>query len=202
MSSDVDTEAAPTEQHAGDPEAGPPDEAAAPAEPSPAERGGADSSRRRLALLLAAVAVAAALVTALIVTYVRLVQSNAVSDARSTALAAAKGFATELSSYDYQHLDQDFGSVVKHSADPFKSQFSRASKDLAPLIRKYQASSAGIVVGAGVSDATTDRATVVVFVDQTVRNTNSPTPRVDRNRLRLTLTHGGGGWLIDRVEVL
>jgi len=201
MTRDVDSEAAATDPEAADPEAADPGDEAAP-EAAADPGAGAAPWHGRPWVLVAALAVAAAAIAAFAVTYVRLAQSNSASDARATALAAARSFAAEISSYDYQHLDGDFGTVLAHSADPFKSQFTKASKDLAPLIQKYQATSTGSVVAAGVSDATTDSATVVVFVDQTVRNTNSPAPRVDRNRLRLTLKHSGGGWLVDRVEIL
>jgi Mce-associated membrane protein len=171
-----------------------------PQPPPPAARTGLGGGLLA-ALVLTALGVAL-LIAAVVVTQIRLHNANAESDARATALVAAKTFSAELSTYDYHHLDRDFGAVVNHSTGKFKTDFSKASKDLEPLITKYQATSAGNVSAAGVSDATADRATVIVFVDQTVRNTNSPQPRVDRNRLRLTLTHASGAWLVEKVEIL
>jgi Mce-associated membrane protein len=143
----------------------------------------------------------ALLIAALVVTQVRLHNANALSDARTSALVAAKTFSIDLSTYDYQHLDRDFGAVVDRATGKFKTDFSKASKDLEPLITKYKATSSGAVSAAGVSDATADSATVVVFVDQTVRNSNSPQPRVDRNRLVLTLVHSGNSWLVEKVDI-
>jgi Mce-associated membrane protein len=195
MSQDVDTETAePVTPPGWTPVATPPQP------PPPAARTGLGGGLLA-ALVLTALGVAL-LIAAVVVTQIRLHNANAESDARATALVAAKTFSAELSTYDYHHLDSDFGAVVNHSTGKFKTDFSKASKDLEPLITKYQATSAGKVSAAGVSDATTDRATVIVFVDQTVRNTNSPQPRVDRNRLRLTLTHASGSWLVEKVEIL
>jgi Mce-associated membrane protein len=175
--------------------------AAAPAAaPAPAARKGLGGGL--LAALVLTVLGVLLLIAAVVVTQVRLHNANALSDARATALVSARTFAAELSTYDYHHLDRDFGTVVNHSTGKFKTDFSKASKDLEPLITKYQATSTGNVSAAGLSDATTDRATVVVFVDQTVRNSNAPQPRVDRNRLRLTLTHSNGSWLVEKVEIL
>ena len=178
-------------------------EAAAPApipEPAPAPRQSLGGG------LVAAIAVTglgvAMLIAALLWTTVKLHNSDAVTDARATALAAAKTFSLELSTYDYHTLDKDFGAVIDHSTGTFKTDFTKASKDLEPLITKYQATSRGRVAAAGVQDATTDTATVVLFVDQTVKNSNATTPRVDRNRLRVTLVHSGNGWLVNKVEIL
>jgi len=135
-------------------------------------------------------------------TTVKLHNVDAVSDARTSALVAARTFSLELSTYDYHHLDKDFGAVIDHSTGTFKSDFTKASKDLEPLITKYQATSVGDVRASGVQDATADTATVVLFVDQTVKNSNQSQPRVDRNRLRVTLVHSGGGWLVSKVEIL
>lgn len=176
-------------------------EAAAPIpEPAPAPRQSLGSG------LVAALAVTglgvAMLIAALLWTTVKLHNADAVTDARSTALAAAKTFSLELSTYDYHTLDKDFGAVINHSTGTFKSDFTKASKDLQPLITKYQATSTGRVAAAGVQDATTDSAVVVLFVDQTVKNSSATTPRVDRNRLRVTLQHSGSGWLVNKVEIL
>jgi Mce-associated membrane protein len=199
MSQDVDTETAePVTPPGWTPVATPPQP------PPPAARKGLGGGLLA-ALVLTALGVAL-LIAAVVVTQIRLHNANAEGDARATALVAAKTFSAELSTYDYHHLDRDFGAVVNHSTGKFKTDFSKASKDLEPLITKYQATSAGKVAAAGISDdATTDptnHATVIVFVDQTVRNTNSPQPRVDRNRLRLTLTHASGSWLVEKVEIL
>jgi Mce-associated membrane protein len=156
--------------------------------------------------LVAAIAVTglgvAMLIAALLWTTVKLHNADAVTDARATALAAAKTFSIELATYDYHTLDRDFGAVIDHSTGTFKSDFTKASKDLQPLITKYQATSTGRVAAAGVQDASADNAVVVLFVDQTVKNSTATTPRVDRNRLRVTLVHSGNGWLASKVEIL
>ena len=191
------------------PEAAAPTPAPEPApspEPAPAPE---PAPRPRQSLgggLVAAIAVTglgvAMLIAALLWTTVKLHNADAVTDARATALAAAKTFSIELATYDYHTLDRDFGAVIDHSTGTFKSDFTKASKDLEPLITKYQATSTGRVAAAGVQDASTDNAVVVLFVDQTVKNSSATTPRLDRNRLRVTLVHSGNGWLASKVEIL
>jgi Mce-associated membrane protein len=153
-----------------------------------------------LAALIVAAALIAGLIGALVVAEVGLARANALSDARNAALATATTFSTEISSYDYHHLDHDFKLATDHATARLRSDITAASARLEPVFVKYQATAVGRVVGAGVSDATTDRATVVVLVDQTLTNSSAPTPRLDRNRLVLTLTHSNAGWLVDRVD--
>lgn len=154
----------------------------------------------RLAALAGGAAVAAGLVAALVVAEVSLAHANAVDHARTDAMAAAESFAVDISSYDYRHLDQDFTRVTDHATGRLKSDFSTASRSLAPLLVRVKGTATGTVVAAGVADATTDRATVVVLLDQTVSNTTAPAPRLDRSRLVMTLTHGSSGWLVDSVQ--
>ncbi|MEA2617154.1 MAG: Mce-associated rane protein [Chloroflexota bacterium] len=142
------------------------------------------------------------LLAALLFTMIRLHNADAVSEARTGATAAASTFATELLTYDYHHVDKDFGVVVGHATGTFRTNFTKTSKDLEALITKYQVVSTGKVDATGVADATADRATVVVFADQTGRSSSSAQPHVDRTRLRLTLTHSGSGWLVEKVESL
>jgi Mce-associated membrane protein len=57
-------------------------------------------------------------------------------------------------------------------------------------------------VQAGVVSATGDRAVVLLAVDQTITNTNSPQPRVERNRMQLTLLKQDGKWRLDDVQLV
>lgn len=172
-------------------------------------RSGADDSPRprhgnwRLLASYAVVAlVVVGLAAGLIISRRQLSDRDAADQARSSALAAAQTYAVDLASYDYQHLDKDFGLVATHSTGSFKDQFQKASATLKPLIIQYKGSAKAVVHGAGVVVATTDKATIVMFVDQTVTNTNSPTPRVDRNRVTMTLVQQGGQWLISQVDLV
>ncbi len=169
-------------------------------QPGSSARGGLGGSLKT-GLIVSGVGVVL-LLAALLVTMIRLHNADAVSDARAGATAAASSFATELLTYDYHHVDRDFGVVVDHATGTFKANFTKTSKDLKALITKYQVVSTGRVAAIGVADATPDRATVVVFADQTGRSTNNATPHVDRTRLRLTLTRTAGSWLVEKVESL
>ncbi|MFF5989349.1 hypothetical protein [Prauserella flavalba] len=132
----------------------------------------------------------------------RFVAHQATETARTEALAAAKRYATDLSSYDFKNLEGNFSAVEAGATGKFGEQYQQVSRNLTELIKQHEAVSKGTVLAAGVVEADSDRAVVVLFVDQTITNTNSPQPRIDRNRMQLTLLHQDDRWLVDDVKLL
>jgi hypothetical protein len=55
------------------------------------------------------------------------------------------------------------------------------------------------IQGVGVTSSSDSAAVVLVFLDQTVRTSQSSTPRVDRNRLEIHLVNADGTWLVDKL---
>jgi Mce-associated membrane protein len=119
--------------------------------------------------------------------------------ARAAALNAAKTFALDFGSYDYQHLDADFREVATRMTPQFAKSYTDTSTRLKPTFEQYQTQVTARIQGYGVTTATTLGATVVVFLDQTVRTTQSKTPRIDRNRLEIHLVHTKGKWLVAKL---
>ncbi|PRX45412.1 Mce-associated membrane protein [Prauserella shujinwangii] len=160
-----------------------------------------DARRRRLRAALAALAVVAALGGAGVFGYQHF-SLRADQAARQEALAAAERFAASLSSYDFQDLERNFRGVTEHATDRFAQQYRQVGDNLTKLIEEHEAVSKGEVLAAGVVAGDRDSAVVLLFVDQTISNTNSPQPRVDRNRMRMTLVHRDDRWLVDDVTLL
>jgi Mce-associated membrane protein len=116
--------------------------------------------------------------------------------------AASSGVATILS-YDYRHLDADFASAERLLTPHFRKQYDdTTAKGVKPLAAKYKAISSADVSAAGVVDAGHDRAVVLVFVNQTVTNSQLAAPRLDRSRIDVTLVRSNGRWLIDKLTTL
>jgi len=160
---------------------------------------------------LAKPVVSLVLVAALLVVSVLLVLSrmsvshqSALNGARASALAAAKADSVELASYDYHHLDQDFGKVLADSTPAFKQSFSQSSGALKTILARYNATAQANVVAAGLVSASTGRAVALVFLNQTVTNTTQKKgqPSTTQSRVEITLLHQHGRWLIDQVSLL
>jgi Mce-associated membrane protein len=156
---------------------------------------------RRRVLTVAVAAVVAALVVLLVLAGLSLRHDRQLSSARREATAAATAGALKISDYSYTSLANDFGSVKAVSTPAFAKQFAQSSQSLQKVLEKYHASSAGTVVASGVSSASVNKAVVLVFMTQTVRNSTTKTPSVERDQLAMTMVHQGGRWLISNVKL-
>ena len=122
---------------------------------------------------------------------------------RDSALSAAKKYAVDFGSYDYTKLDQDFQLVSSHLTKSFAAKYAQISQQLESVIVQYKGKSTAAVQGAGVSSIAGKQAVVVLFLDQTVTTTQSKQPRVDRNRLTMTLQlQPDGSWLISDMALV
>jgi Mce-associated membrane protein len=92
--------------------------------------------------------------------------------------------------------------VLDNSTGAFRAQYTEASQTLRDLIAKFQATATGKVLETAVLAADSKHATLLLFVDQTVSNTNSKDPRVDRSRMKMSLEKHGGKWLISSLDLL
>lgn len=175
--------------------------AAAPAGPSAARRAGAWARRHGKALLAGLLVVA--LVVGLVLTTLALRRSQALEDARESALQAGKDAAVAIGSYDHTTLDRDFAAVTDRSTPAFRESFTETSAALRKVLEQYSASATSTVVAAGVTSASEDRAVVLVFLNQEARNTNQQAgPTTDQSRVEVTLVRPDGTWLIDAVKLL
>ncbi len=133
---------------------------------------------------------------------VQLREQEALDSARTEALSAARGYAKDLSTYNYNNLNGNFAAVTANSHGQFAQQYKQVSASLTELIKQNQAVSDGSVLSAGIVDADANHAVVALFVDQKITNTSNPQPRIDRNRMQMTLVHDNGRWLIDDIKLL
>ncbi|MGH3948239.1 MAG: hypothetical protein ACRDSE_03815 [Pseudonocardiaceae bacterium] len=120
---------------------------------------------------------------------------------RDEALAAAKDYAIDLTTYNYGKIDENFEKVKANSTDKFAEMYGNVSEQLTSLLKQHKADSQGELLSAGVAEFDGDRAVILVFVNQTITNTNSPQPKIDRNRMVLTLLEIDGEWKLDEVAL-
>lgn len=124
------------------------------------------------------------------------------SSVQSRALSAGRQFAVDLAAYDYRQLDQDFARVSAESTGAFRTNYQKQAAGLQDLITKAKAVSTAEVAGAGVVDSTPSRATVIVALNRTVKNTSVPKGQSDSFGLKLALQNVHGRWLISQVTPL
>ena len=133
----------------------------------------------------------------------RLSSANAVDSTRGDVVGAATSGVATVLSYDYRHLDTDFARAQGLLTPKFRKQYDdTTAKGVRPLATKYKAISSADVSAAGVVEAARDRAVVLVFVNQTVTNSQLSAPRLDRSRIKVSLVRSNGRWLIDKLTTL
>jgi Mce-associated membrane protein len=147
-------------------------------------------------------AVAVAVVLAVVVTGLSNRTGGQASSATTATVEKAATTGTQAAlSYNYQHLAADMSAAEKFMTPSFIANFKHTmGTQVQPLAAKYHASTTATVVGAGVGTVSSTHATVLVFVDQTVKNTQLSAPRLDRSRVEVSLVKTGGGWLIDNLS--
>ncbi|MHB1614630.1 MAG: hypothetical protein ACYCYA_09990 [Actinomycetes bacterium] len=133
----------------------------------------------------------------------QLVQSQATEHARRSALAAARASTPQILSYDYRHLGTDFTQAERDLTGAFKGEYVHTTQAVVtPAATRYQAVVKADVTAASVVSASPRSVVVLLFVDQTTTSNRLTGPKVDLNRVRMTLVPVGGRWLVSAVEAL
>jgi Mce-associated membrane protein len=173
---------------------------------SPSAPGRARRSRRAtVALGVTCVALAAGLVAALVGLRAESATAGrelAIQRAGSEAVAAARAYAVDLSSYSYKDLNTSADKVLANATASFRKSYTASSSALDAVLEHYQASAVGRVLAAGVETASPGQVVVLVFLDQTATNSEHTKPTTDESRLEMTLVERHHRWLIDKVLVL
>lgn len=196
MATPSDTEET-TEAPAATPEA---------AEPRAAEGGPDEPNRwarvrrlRRTAVVLPVVLGAALLVAAGCAGYL-VHQQNQLDDLRSSALSSAKQYCVELATYDYRAVNANLDAVTASSTPRFGAEYRDVAAQLQKLLSDGQGAATGTAERAGLVSVDTERAEVLVFLDQDVQNAAVPEGRIDASRMVVTLVRQDGRWLLDNAE--
>ena len=123
-------------------------------------------------------------------------------DVRSSALAAGRQIAVDVASYDYRHIDADFTRVSKEATGKFQSDFTTQSAGVRDAIVAAKAVSTAQVASAGVVNASSTTAQVVVALNRTVTNSQAPKGTQSALGVQLFLVRRGGRWLATDVKPL
>ncbi|ORT58245.1 hypothetical protein [Streptomyces sp. CB03238] len=131
--------------------------------------------------------------------------------ARAQAAEAARKAAPVVLSYDHRRLEKDFAAARAHLTGSFRDEYRRTTTSVvAPTARKYRGVVKASVVeppdgsapAVSVVSASPDRAVVLLFVNQITTSTQVSGPRVDLNRVRMTLALTSDGWKVSAVDAL
>lgn len=160
----------------------------------------ADVARRRRAVLWALVALSVLLAAAAIALGILLRGYAQEQDARQAALQAARQSALNLTTIDYEDFDAAVARVLEGATGRFSEEYESNSGKLKDLLLENEVKSEGKVIEAGIVRADRTNATVLVVVDSTVRNTETPEGRVNTNRMQLEVEKVDGRWRTSTLQ--
>lgn len=132
----------------------------------------------------------------------KLWQEHQVKEAGQQAQQAAIAYAQVLTSIDSTKVDENFRAVLDGATGEFKDMYTQSSVQLRQLLIDNKASAHGVVVDSAIQSESTNKVVVLVFIDQTVANSQSPDPRIDRSRIKMTMEKVDGRWRASKVQLL
>jgi len=119
---------------------------------------------------------------------------------REEAVAKAREYAVTLGTYDYRSFDDNLAAVAANSTEEFAAGYDRVAGDLRGLVENGEGTSTARADHAGLESFDGDVATVLVFLDQDVKNVVIPEGRTDATRFLITVKRIDGRWLLDGAD--
>ena len=110
-------------------------------------------------------------------------------------------YAQVLTSIDSNNVDENFRQVLDGATGEFKDMYTQSSVQLRQLLIDNKATAHGVVLESAVQSAGKDKVVVLLFVDQSVQNSQVPDPRIDRSRIKITMEDVDGQWRASKVEL-
>ena len=128
---------------------------------------------------------------------------NDQEEARASGQVAAVEHVEKILSYDHASFDEGTAAAERLMTDSFRKEYD----DTVTLVREDALSRESVVkaevVASSVAEASADRVEALVFVNQTTSGADMAKPRVDLNRVVVTLVPGQDGeWLVDGLDAL
>jgi Mce-associated membrane protein len=120
--------------------------------------------------------------------------------ARAQALHAARQESVNLVTLDYQHLDADIGNVLSGATGDFHDQYAKGVGQVRRVVTANQVRSTGTVLEAGIVSSDPDSATVLVVVDNLVRNKADQKGQQRHYRMQLQMAREHGRWRASGLE--
>jgi hypothetical protein len=122
------------------------------------------------------------------------------------AVAAAKSEVHSILSYDYRSISTDIARAKLDTTGVFAHQYASTASQLLSEAQQVKAIVQATVGSSGVVSTAPNEVVVLLFVDQaSVRQTpgqKTPTTRIDQSRVRVTMSHVNGKWLVSDLAAL
>lgn len=128
---------------------------------------------------------------------------DAVTRARTAALAAATTDIRHILSYDYRSIHSDLARARNDTTGEFRGEFGvLASQLIGPAAAQQHTITWATVPHAAVVSATADQVVVLLFIDQRTASRAQPQPQLTASQIQVTMQRAGGRWRVARFQAL
>ncbi|WP_431950379.1 hypothetical protein [Nocardia lijiangensis] len=129
------------------------------------------------------------------------VRGNQHDDDRDHAVAdTARRIAVQLVSLNHTSAKQNLDAIAADSTGSFRDQWDQISGNFASVLQSGQVESTGAIEESGIVTIDDAHATVLTAVTSVVKNTEAPEGQQRVYRMKMTLDHSDGRWLVSNVE--
>lgn len=129
------------------------------------------------------------------------VHDNSQDNARDhAAISAANRIAVQLVTLNHNSAKKNLDAIAADSTGSFRDQWDKISGNFAGVLENGKVESTGEVKESGLVDIDDAHATVLTAVTSTVKNTEAPEGQQRVYRMKMTLDHSDGHWLVSNVE--
>ncbi len=130
-------------------------------------------------------------------------QMSGAESARSSGGGAAEADVAKILSYSYSSFDPGTAAAERLMTPRFRKEYADTVKYVRKDALATKSTVKAQVVDRSVVEASPDRVRALLFVNQTTTGVQLKQPRVDLNRVLVTMVSDGhGGWLVDELKAL
>lgn len=131
-----------------------------------------------------------------------LLQQRSEDDLRVEARETARSFATALTNFSHETIDQDAQEIRSFAVGAFEQEVDAFfGPDAVAAIKEAAATSTGEIVALFVQSLEDDEASVFAVVEVTIANSATDEPQTDLLRMELGMIRTGGRWKVGRVDL-
>jgi Mce-associated membrane protein len=128
--------------------------------------------------------------------------AHALEAQRAVFLKVGREGALNLTTIDFEHVDEDVKRILDKATGPFYDQFQQRSQPFAEVVKQVKSKSVGNVTEAGLESATGTEGKVLVAVTVNTAIAGQPdqAPRAWRMRISVQKVGGGTDAKVSNVE--
>jgi Mce-associated membrane protein len=128
--------------------------------------------------------------------------AHALEAQRAVFLKVGREGALNLTTIDFEHVDEDVKRILDNATGPFYDQFQQRSQPFAEVVKQVKSKSVGNVTEAGLESATGTEGKVLVAVTVNTAIAGQPeqAPRAWRMRISVQKVGGGTDAKVSNVE--